>query len=89
MPISLPPDTRRELAAALQRYFLAERDEVIGDLQATLLLDFIVEEIGPSLYNQALRDTQARLHAAVDDVELALEEPELAYTARHRSSRRR
>ena len=81
MAIDLPAETKKDLAAAIKHYFLEERDEEIGDLQAGFLLDFVLEEIGPSIYNQALRDAQARLHTAVADVDVALHEPEFGYSA--------
>jgi uncharacterized protein (DUF2164 family) len=34
-------------------------DEEIGDLKAALLLDFILAEVGPSVYNQAIADARA------------------------------
>lgn len=76
MPISLPEPTRRHLTRAIQAYFQDERDETIGDLQAGFILDFVLKEIGPSIYNQGLRDAQARLRVVVDDLDVALGEPE-------------
>ncbi len=43
----------------LKEYFLVERDEEIGDLAATLLLDFFCEKVGPTLYNRGVQDSQA------------------------------
>ena len=34
-------------------------DEEIGELKAGLLLDFILSELGPSVYNQAIADARA------------------------------
>lgn len=31
-------------------------DEEIGDLQADLLLDYVLGEIGPTVYNRAIAD---------------------------------
>ena len=76
MAIELPGAARKELAAAIKHYFAEERDEEIGDLQASFLLDFVLEAIGPSIYNQAIRDAQARLQVAVADLDLTLHEPE-------------
>lgn len=55
MAIRLPDPTRQELLASIQRYFIEERGEEIGDLQATFFLDFVLREVGPSIYNQAIR----------------------------------
>lgn len=80
MAIVLPDETRTELIAALKRYFADERDEEIGDLQASFLLDFVLKEVGPSIYNHAINDAQASLHGAVADLDLTLHEPEFGHT---------
>ncbi|HET6566987.1 MAG TPA: DUF2164 domain-containing protein [Rhodothermales bacterium] len=87
MPITLPDETKEELVASIKHYFLDERDEEIGDLQASLILDFILKEIGPSIYNQAVRDAQASLQGTVADLDATLYEPELGYTAERRTRR--
>ena len=51
---TLPDAARKQAIAALQQYFAAHMDEEIGDLKAGLLLDFILSELGPSVYNQGL-----------------------------------
>ncbi len=81
MAITLSDETRSELIAALKSYFLEERGEEIGDLHATLFLDFIVEEIGPSIFNHAVKEAQARLQNVVADLDVNLFEPEFQYSA--------
>lgn len=56
--ITIPDDARKHAVAALREYFDDNMDEPIGDLKAILLLDYIVSEIGPSIYNQAVADAQ-------------------------------
>jgi len=89
MPISLPDGTARQLVESLQVYFRDERDEEIGELRASLLLEFILAEIGPSVYNQALRDAQAHLGRIVDDLDVTLAQTELAHSAALRTQRNR
>jgi uncharacterized protein (DUF2164 family) len=64
--ITLPDAARKQAIAALQDYFRDNLDDEIGDLKAGLLLDFILGELGPSVYNQAIADARAffdeRLH---------------------------
>ena len=76
MPIVLPDEARKDLVTALQGYFRDERGEEIGGLQASFLLDFVLKEIAPSVYNQAIRDAQSCMQAAVVDLDLTLHEPE-------------
>lgn len=82
MPISLNDEVEEALIASVRAYFLEERDEEIGDLQASLLLDFVVQEVGPSIYNQAIKDAQAHLQRVVADVDLTLREPEFGWSTR-------
>jgi len=79
--IELPDRTRSELIYSIKRYFLEERDEEMGDLQASFLLDFVVKEVGPTIYNQAIKDAQERIHQAVIDLDITLHEPEFGYSA--------
>ncbi|MBN2840021.1 MAG: DUF2164 domain-containing protein [Coriobacteriia bacterium] len=76
MAIALPDETKKALIDAIKHYFLEERDEEIGNLQASFLLDFVIKEIGPAIYNQAIRDAQARLQHAVAELDVTLYEPE-------------
>lgn len=89
MPIELPDQAKSELIYSIKRYFLEERDEDMGDLQASFLLDFILKEIGPSIYNQAVKDAQARIEEAVVDLDISLHEPEFGYTAERSRGRER
>lgn len=84
MPLTLPDATKQDLIASIKHYFLTERDEEIGDLQAGFLLEFVLKEIGPSIYNQAIKDAQASLHGSVADLDLTLHEPEFGYSAARR-----
>jgi uncharacterized protein (DUF2164 family) len=56
--IVLPDTARKQAIAALRQYAAANFDEEIGDLKAGLLLDFILSELGPSIYNQAIADAR-------------------------------
>ena len=74
MAITIPDDVRKDLAEAIKGYFRDERDEEIGDLQAGFLLDFVVREIGPAVYNQALADAQGYLRNVIGDLDVTLGE---------------
>jgi len=79
MPIELPKDTRKALIASIRRYFAENMDEEIGDLKASLLLDFCLREIGPTIYNRAIADAQAHLQSQLTDLDSACWEPEFGY----------
>ena len=82
MPIELSDRTKSELIYSIKRYFLEERGEEIGDLQASFFLDFVLEEVGPSIYNQAVKDAQARLQGVVADLDVTLHLPEFRYSGK-------
>lgn len=81
MAIDLPPDTSKLLRASIKRYVAEQLDLEIGDLQAGLLLDFCVREVGPSIYNRAVADAQAYFQGRVSDLEGVCYEPERSYWA--------
>lgn len=67
--VELPDEARKQAVASLRRYFASELDQEIGDLKAGLLLDFILQEIGPSIYNGAVADAQTYMRDRVADLE--------------------
>jgi uncharacterized protein (DUF2164 family) len=65
--IDLPKPKRADAIASIQRYF-EENLEPIGDLPAGLLLNFILEDLGPAIYNQAISEAQQHLQLRVSDL---------------------
>lgn len=55
--IKLSKETREHMIAEIKCYFLNEREEELGDLAASLFLDFIIEELAPEFYNQGVYDS--------------------------------
>jgi uncharacterized protein (DUF2164 family) len=82
MAITLSPETTRRLVASIKRYAVENLDEEIGDLKAGLLLDYVLKEIGPAIYNQAIADAQAYFTGRVADLEGVCHEPELGFWPR-------
>ena len=79
MTIELPKADRAQAIASIERYFRDNMDEPIGNIAAGGLLGFFLEEIGPSIYNQAIRDAQERLQARVAELDFEVHEDEFAY----------
>ncbi|HLY43368.1 MAG TPA: DUF2164 domain-containing protein [Terracidiphilus sp.] len=84
----LTKEARTEAIASIKRYFEEELREPIGDLPAGLLLDFMVEEIGPAIYNKAIADAQARMLSRVSDLNGELFADEFQYWQRRDSKRK-
>jgi len=82
MAIELSKETRDRLIGSLKRYAAEAMDSEIGDLKASLLLQFILKEIGPSIYNQAVADAQARMQEMVSEIDGSCFEPEFGYWVR-------
>lgn len=76
MELTFPDEKKNAVLASIKHYFLEQRDEEIGELAAGLFLDFVLEEIGPSIYNQGIKDAQASLQRIVADLDLNLCIPE-------------
>ncbi len=66
---TLSKEKRDELIPEIRTYVGDNFEEEIGDLKATLLLDFMLERIGPALYNKAVRDCNAYLQDRLLDME--------------------
>ncbi|HET7629648.1 MAG TPA: DUF2164 domain-containing protein [Bacillales bacterium] len=69
---------KRMILERIQRYFLEERNETVGELAALQWFDFITEQIGPYYYNQAIKDARSVVNeriTAVDEDLLSLRRP--------------
>ena len=79
MTIELNKEVRATAVKSIERYFDEELDERIGNIRAAALLNFFLEEVGPSVYNQAVADVQERLLARVTEVDVECHEDEFGY----------
>ena len=79
MPIELPKEIRTQAIQSIERYFRENMDEPIGNIAAGALLGFLLEEIGPTVYNQAVADVQERLQLRISELDLEVHEDEFGY----------
>ena len=86
MAIELPKEAREQAIASIQRYFEENMEEKIGNIAASGLLGFLLEEIGPSIYNKAVADVQERLAMRVAEVDIDVHEDEFAYWRKYERS---
>ena len=82
MTIKLTRETSDRLLRSVKRYFTENADETIGDLKASMFLDFCLKEIGPSIYNQAIADAQTYFQDKVADLAGLRYEAEFDYWKR-------
>jgi uncharacterized protein (DUF2164 family) len=80
--IKLSDDTKQRMIDSIKRYAAEHMDEDIGELKASMLLDFFVRELGPSIYNAAIVDARAAMHERVEDLDGTCYEPEFGYWKR-------
>jgi uncharacterized protein (DUF2164 family) len=79
MLIEISEDATKQSIASIRRYFDEELEQDIGDLKAGNILEFIIKEIAPTVYNKAIEDAQAFLRDRVADLDGACAVPEFAY----------
>ena len=87
MSIELNKDARKQAVLSIERYFLDNMDEKIGNIQAAALLHFFVEEIGPCIYNQAVLEVQERLQTRIMEIDIEVHEDEFGYWKKHEKRR--
>lgn len=66
--IQLSKENREILLASIQKFFLTERDEELSEFQAALFLDFILQEAGIYIYNQAIADAHQLMNQKTDEL---------------------
>jgi uncharacterized protein (DUF2164 family) len=76
-PISISNEAKTRAIASFRRYAAENLDAEIGDLKA-VLLDYVVAEIGPTIYNQAIADARAFIEERAADLDAACH-PEFPY----------
>jgi uncharacterized protein (DUF2164 family) len=83
MSIELSKEDRQQAIASIERWFRENMDEPVGNVTAGALLGFLLDEIGPSIYNRAVSDVQERLQARVAELDFEIHEDEFTYWRRH------
>lgn len=79
MAVHFPDEARQQAIASIKRYFDEILDLDIGDLKAELMLDYMLKEIAPTIYNQAIQDAQKFVHERLGDLDSSLFAAEFAY----------
>lgn len=66
--IELSKESKQDLINSIKEFFARERDEDISDFQAATVLEFILETVGPHIYNQAVADAHALMTDRLEDL---------------------
>lgn len=75
---------RRHAGVSLRSCSADNFDEELSEQQATLLLDHILTDFGPAIYNQAAADARAYVEERATDLEAALRNSEFPISGRRR-----
>jgi len=67
--LKIPREYKHSLVNEIQSYFETERSEKIGDLAAENFLEFMIKQLGPVIYNQAIKDCRAVVMQQMERVE--------------------
>jgi uncharacterized protein (DUF2164 family) len=86
--IEIPKEARKQAIASIERYFLEKLDEKFGNITAGALLGFFLEEIAPTVYNQAVSDVQERIQARVMEVDIEVHEDAFGYWRKNDAQRK-
>ena len=70
---------QKQLITSIKKYFEEELDQEIGDIKATQFLDFCLQEICPTIYNQAIIDARSFMEDKLSDLEDTCYKPEFNY----------
>lgn len=69
MKLKLPREDKQALVEKVQQYFELERSETIGSIAAEQLLDMMINELGPHVYNQAIQDARKTVVERMQSIE--------------------
>ena len=87
--VEKPDAARAEAIASIERYFSENLEQRIGNVAAAGLLSFFVDEVGPSIYNQAVADVQERMQARVAELDIEVHEDEFGYWRKYDQATRK
>ena len=88
MTIELSKEDRAQAIASIERYFRENMEEKIGNIAAGGLLGFMLDEIGPSIYNKAVADVQERLQQRIADLDFEVNKDEFTYWRKYDKARK-
>jgi uncharacterized protein (DUF2164 family) len=77
MAVTLDEARRAQMIKKLQGHFLQEFDEDLSAFRAEGVLDFFLERLGPSVYNQGVQDARVYMRRKLDDLDAEIHEPEV------------
>ena len=69
MKINLSEERKQDILKAFASFYYSEFDEEISEYRSEQVLDFFMNILGPSVYNQAIQDARAFISEKLDDLD--------------------
>ena len=69
MDIKISKDDKEQIIAQIQAHFEMERGEELGIIGSEQLYEFFVQELGPYIYNQGVRDAKKMVNEKVMNID--------------------
>ena len=82
--LTLADDARKKAIASLRAYSAENFDDELSELKAMLLLDHILEDIAPAIYNQATLDARRFVEERAADIEASLHKSEFPVSGKRK-----
>lgn len=74
MKIHLTTEEKNQYIERIQNFFLNERDEDLGIIAASTILDFFIDEIGADMFNKGVDETKTYMSRKIDDMMYDIDE---------------
>lgn len=79
MDIEFNKNDKEAILASIQKYFREEFETEIGEMKAGFVLKYFLKEIGPFVYNKAIRDAEDFMNDKILDLPAVCYEEGLSY----------
>jgi len=79
MAIKLSKEAEERLITSIKRFFAEIMEEEIGAFRASIFLKYVLHDISPCVYNQAVADSQSCMQNMVSEIDGTCYEPEFGY----------
>jgi uncharacterized protein (DUF2164 family) len=79
MAIALEPEVKEQALASIKRFLREELELDVGDLKAGTVLEYVLRELGPVVYNRAIQDAQRWFQERALDLDGVCHQEEFGY----------
>ncbi len=76
MRIKLDDQRKKAIAVNLIDFYSSNFDDEMSEFKASEIVDFMLRQIGPSQYNQAITDARKYMAEKIQDLDTEFYEPE-------------